>query len=153
MVNIPVVIALFNDDGFVVVPMITVAYDVTVAIPVTISVPLSNRYANRTNTDPNLFRSSRYRAANSSHGGDHYGIPNHCVLLSLLNSRRQYPDARIVPYCWSAKVGGATKGRRRDEEAPRLSLQRSREQINQATREDISSESELNCSLVFSETV
>jgi hypothetical protein len=50
-------------------------------------------------------------------------------------------------------VGGAIKGRRRDEEAPRLSLQRSREQINQATREDISSESELNCSLVFSETV
>jgi hypothetical protein len=65
MVDIPVVIALFDDDGFVVVPMITVAYDITVAIPVTISVPLSNRYANRTNTDPNLFRSSRYRAANS----------------------------------------------------------------------------------------
>jgi hypothetical protein len=56
MVNIPVVIALFNDDGFVVVPMITVADDVTVAVPVTISVTLSNRYANRTNTDSNLFR-------------------------------------------------------------------------------------------------
>jgi hypothetical protein len=91
MVYIPVVIALFDDDGFVVVPVITVAYDVTVAIPVTISVPLSDRYANGTNADPNLFRTGRYRAANASYGGDHYGIPNHCVLLSLLNSSRPIP--------------------------------------------------------------
>jgi hypothetical protein len=104
MVNVPVVIALFNDNGFVAILMITVADNVTVAVPVTISVALSNRYANRTNTDPNLFRSSRHRAANSSHGGDHYGIPNHCALLALLNSRGQYPDAGIVPYCTPAKV-------------------------------------------------
>jgi hypothetical protein len=37
MVNISVVIALFNDDGFVAVPMITVADEVTIAVPVTIS--------------------------------------------------------------------------------------------------------------------
>lgn len=117
MVDIPVVIALFDDDGFVVVPMITVAYDITVAIPVTISVPLSNRYANRTNTDPNLFRSSRYRAANSGHGGDHYGISNHCVLLSLSNSERpipRRPDRSPIadPLKWEEQLkvmGEATK--------------------------------------------
>jgi hypothetical protein len=45
MVNISVVIALFNDDGFVAVLMITVADDVTIGVPVTISVTLTNRYA------------------------------------------------------------------------------------------------------------
>src|SRR5665213_3608702 len=89
MVNISVVIALLNDDGFVAVPMIIVADDVAIAVPVTISVTLSNRYANRTDTD--LFRSSRHCAANSNHGGDHYGILNHCVLLSLLSSGRAIP--------------------------------------------------------------
>jgi hypothetical protein len=39
------------------------------------------------------------------------------------------------------------------KEAARLSQQRSREKINQATREDVSSESELHCSLVFSEKI
>jgi hypothetical protein len=74
MVNVSVVITLFNDDGFVAIPMITVADDVTVAVPVTISVTLTNRYANRANTNPDLFRSSRHCAANSGYGGDHYGI-------------------------------------------------------------------------------
>jgi hypothetical protein len=118
MVDIPVVIALFDDDGFVVVPMITVAYDVTVAIPVTISVPLSNRYANRADTYPNLFRSSRYRAANSGHGGDHYDIPNHCILLSLLNSGRPIPRRQdrspiAGPLKWEEQLkvmGEAPKG-------------------------------------------
>jgi hypothetical protein len=45
MVNISVVIALFNDDDFVAVLMIAVADDVTMAVPVTISVTLTNRYA------------------------------------------------------------------------------------------------------------
>jgi hypothetical protein len=85
MVNISVVITL-ADDGFVAVLMITVADDVTIAVPVTISVILSNRYANRTNTNPDLFRPSRHCAANSNYGGDHYGILYHCVLLSLLSS-------------------------------------------------------------------
>jgi hypothetical protein len=85
MVNISVVIALFNDDGFVAVLMITVTDDVTITVPVTISVTLSNRHADRTNTNPDLFRASRHCAANSSHGGDRYGILYHCVLLSLLN--------------------------------------------------------------------
>ena len=86
MVNISVVIALVNDDGVVAVPMITIADDVTVAVPVTISVALTNRYADRTNTNPHFFRSSRHCAENSGDGGDHYGILNHCVLLSLLSS-------------------------------------------------------------------
>jgi hypothetical protein len=85
MVNISVVIALFNDDGFVTVLMITVADDVTIAVPVTISVTLTNRYASAANTNPHFFSSSRYCTANSSYGGDHYGILNHCVLLSLLD--------------------------------------------------------------------
>jgi hypothetical protein len=88
MVNISVVITLFDDDGLVVVPMITVADDVTitVAVHVTISVTLTNRYANRADADPHFSSSSRHCTANSSDGGDHYGILNHCVLLSLLNS-------------------------------------------------------------------
>jgi hypothetical protein len=96
MVNIPVVIAFVNDDGFVAVPMIIVADDVTVAvtIPVAISVTLTNRYANRADTNANLFRSSRHCAANSSYGGDHYGILNHCVLLSLLSSGKAIPGRR-----------------------------------------------------------
>jgi hypothetical protein len=86
MVDISVVITLLNDDGFVVaIPMITVSDDVTVAVPVTISVTLTNRYASAANANPDLFRSSRHCAENSSDGGDHYGILNHCVFLSLLN--------------------------------------------------------------------
>jgi hypothetical protein len=86
MVNISVVITLLNDDGFVVaIPMITVADDVTIAVPVTISVTLTNGYANRADTNPHFFSSSRHCTANSSYGGDHYGILNHCVFLSLLD--------------------------------------------------------------------
>jgi hypothetical protein len=87
-VNISVVIALVNDDGFVTVLMITVADHVTITVPVTISVTLSNRHANGTNTNPDLFRANRHCAENSSDGGDHYGILYHCVLLSLLSSVR-----------------------------------------------------------------
>jgi hypothetical protein len=94
MVNISVVIALVNDDGVVAVPMITVADDVTVAISVTISVTLANRYASTANTNAHLFRSSRHCAENSSDGGDHYGILNHCVLLSLLNPGRAMSQRR-----------------------------------------------------------
>jgi hypothetical protein len=86
MVNISVMITLFNDDGFVVaIPMITVSDDVTVAVPVTISVTLTNRYASTANTNPELFSSSRHCAENSNYGGDHYGILYHCVILLLLN--------------------------------------------------------------------
>jgi hypothetical protein len=92
MVNISVMITLLNDDGFVVaIAMITVSDDITVAVPVTISVTLTNRYASAANTNPDLFCSSRHCAANSSDGGDHYGILNHCVLLSLLSSARAMP--------------------------------------------------------------
>ena len=92
MVNISVVIALFNNDGFVAVLMITVADDVTITVPVTISVTLSNRHANRTNTNPDLLRSSRHCAANANHGGDYYGILN--VLLSLLSCGKAMPRRR-----------------------------------------------------------
>jgi hypothetical protein len=98
MVDISVVITLLNDDGFVVaIPMITVSDDVTVAVPVTISVTLTNRYASAANANPDLFRSSRHCAENSSDGGDHYGILNHCVFLSLLNLGWQCLNAGIVP--------------------------------------------------------
>jgi hypothetical protein len=92
MVNIPVVITLLDDDGFVTVLMIT--DDVTVTVPVTISVTLTNRYANRADTNAHLFRSSRHCAENSGYGGDHYGILNHCVLLSMLSSARAMPRRR-----------------------------------------------------------
>jgi hypothetical protein len=90
-------IAPFDDDGSVAVLMITVADDVTVTVtvvvPVTI-VTLTNRYANRANANPDLFRSGRHCAANSSYGGDDYGILNHFVLLSLLNSGKAIPGRR-----------------------------------------------------------
>jgi hypothetical protein len=86
MVDISVVIALLDDDGFVAVPMITVADDVPITVPVAISVTLTNRHASGANTNPDLFRSSRHCPAYSSYGGDNYGIMNHCVLLSLLSS-------------------------------------------------------------------
>jgi hypothetical protein len=95
MVNISVVITLLNDDGFVVAtPMITVSDDVTVAVPVTISVTLTNRYASTANTNPDFLRSSRHCAANANHGGDYYGILNHCVLLSLLSCEKAMPGRR-----------------------------------------------------------
>jgi hypothetical protein len=96
MVNVSVVITLVDDDGSVTVLMITIADDVTatVPVPVTISVTLTNRYANRADTNAHLFRSSRHCAANSSDGGDHYGILNHCVFLSLLSSARGMPRRR-----------------------------------------------------------
>lgn len=68
MVNVSVVITLIDNDGSVMVLMIPVADDVTVAVPVTISVTLTNRYANRADTNAHLFRSSRHCAANSSDG-------------------------------------------------------------------------------------
>jgi hypothetical protein len=86
MVDISVVIVLFDDDGFVAVPMITVADNIPITVPVTISVTLTDRYANGANTNPDLFRSSRHCPAYSSYGGDNYGILNHCVLLLLLSS-------------------------------------------------------------------
>jgi hypothetical protein len=92
MVHVSVVITLVDDDSFVTVLMITVADDVTVTV--TISVTLTNRYANRADTNAHLLRSSRHCAANSSYGGDHYGILNHCVLLSLLSSARAMPRRR-----------------------------------------------------------
>jgi hypothetical protein len=94
MVDISVVIAPLDDDGFIAIPMITVADHVTITIPVTISVTLTNRYASTANTNPDLFRSSRHCAANSGDGGNHYGILNHCVLLSLLSSGRAMPRRR-----------------------------------------------------------
>jgi hypothetical protein len=94
MVNISVVIAPLDDDGFVAIPMITVSDDVTVAVPVTISVTLTNRYANTANTNSHLVGASRHCAANSGDGSDHYGILNHCVLLSLLSSARAMPRRR-----------------------------------------------------------
>jgi hypothetical protein len=89
MVNISVVIAPLDDDGLVTILMITVTDDVpvAVAVPVTISVTFTNRHASGTNTNPDLFRSSRHCAAYSGDGGDNYNIFNHCVLLFLLNSR------------------------------------------------------------------
>jgi hypothetical protein len=96
MVNISVVLTLLNDDGIVVaIPMITVSDDVTVAVPVTISVTLTNRYASAANANPDLIRSSRHCAEDSSHGGDHYGILNHCVFLLLLSSGKAMPGRRI----------------------------------------------------------
>jgi hypothetical protein len=88
MVNISVVIAPLDDDGFVAILMITVTDDVAVAVavPVTISVTFTNRYASGANTNPDLFRSSRHCAAYSGEGGDNYSIFDHCVLLSLLDS-------------------------------------------------------------------
>jgi len=74
--------------------MITVSDDVTIPAPVTISVTLTNRYANRADTNPHFFSSSRHCTANSSYGGDHYGILNHCVLLSLLNCGKAMPRRR-----------------------------------------------------------
>jgi hypothetical protein len=91
MVHVSVVITFIDDDGFVTVLMITIADDVTVAVPVTITVTLTNRYANRADTDPHFSSSSRHCTANSSDSGDHYGILNHCVLLSLLNSGKAMP--------------------------------------------------------------
>jgi hypothetical protein len=84
MINISVVIAVFNDDSFVALLMITVADDVAIPVPVSIFVTLSNRYTNRTNTNPDLFRSSRHCAENPNHGGDHYGVLNHCALLVVV---------------------------------------------------------------------
>jgi hypothetical protein len=80
VVDIPVVVTIFDDDGFVAVLMIAVTNDVTVAVPITISVTLSNRCANRTDPDPGLFSSRGHCAANSNHGGDHYGISNQLSL-------------------------------------------------------------------------
>jgi hypothetical protein len=60
MVNISVVIALLDDDGFVAIPMISVADDVTITVPVTISVTLTDRYALvRSFSDPGLDGGSR----------------------------------------------------------------------------------------------
>jgi hypothetical protein len=87
MVNVSVVIALVDDDRSITFLMITVADDITLTVPISISVTLANRYANRADTNPHLFCSSGHCAANPGDGGDHYGILDHCIVLSLLNPR------------------------------------------------------------------
>jgi hypothetical protein len=93
MVNISVVIALLNDDGFVAIPMITVSDDFTVAVPVTISVTLTNRYASTANTNSDLFSPSRHCAENYPgsrgtsvlpSGADIVSLPQHVRLVPIL---------------------------------------------------------------------
>jgi hypothetical protein len=63
-INIPVVIALLDDDGFITIPVVTLANDFAITIPVTVSVSDGHADANGADTNTNFFRASRHRTAN-----------------------------------------------------------------------------------------
>ena len=72
LIAISIVVAVFLNDNRL----------ITVAIPLIVARP--DCYANRPNTDPDLFCSGRHCAANSCYGRNyHCKTSNHYVLLSL----------------------------------------------------------------------
>jgi hypothetical protein len=60
-IDVPVVVALLDHDGFVAV--VTLADNVAIAIPIPVSG--SDGHADRTDTNANFFRASRHSTANS----------------------------------------------------------------------------------------
>jgi hypothetical protein len=69
VIHIPVVVALLDHDGVIVIPVVTIADDFTVAvaIAITITVAGTDRHADRTDAYANFFRTCRHRKGYSSY--------------------------------------------------------------------------------------
>jgi hypothetical protein len=67
VIHIPVVVALLDHHGVIVIPVVTIADDFTVAIAITITVAGTDRHADRTDAYANFFRTCRNRKGYSSY--------------------------------------------------------------------------------------
>jgi hypothetical protein len=67
VIHIPVVIALLDHHGVVVITVVTIADDFTVAIAIAITVAGTDRHAYRTDAYSNFFRTCRHRKGYSSY--------------------------------------------------------------------------------------
>jgi hypothetical protein len=80
------IVTLPDHDGIVAIPVVALPDNFPIAIPIMAG---SDGHAARTDTDPNLFRTSRHRTANSGHCDGYYcKTPDHRMLLSFVNYRR-----------------------------------------------------------------
>jgi hypothetical protein len=89
VVEIAVAVATPPDDnGIVAIPVVTLPDNFPIAIAISI-VAGSDGHAARTDTDPDLFRTSRHCDANSGRRDSYYCKTfNHRMLLRFMNYRR-----------------------------------------------------------------
>jgi hypothetical protein len=74
-VPISVVVTVLPDDNrFVAISAVAIPIVFTVTIAITVTMAFTHGHAMRTYTDSDFFRSSRYCAANSHHGGYCYCV-------------------------------------------------------------------------------
>ena len=71
MIDIPIMVALFDDNRVAVAAITTLAHDVPVAIAVAMS--FADGYAARTHTDANFFRDCRKGGSNKGCSRDNGG--------------------------------------------------------------------------------
>jgi hypothetical protein len=84
VVSVAIAVVIFLDDDSVPIPMfVAIADDCAVAISIAVAVmPSTDRYAGRSDTDSNLFRTRRQRNTNARNSGN-YQSKFHHVLLTL----------------------------------------------------------------------
>jgi hypothetical protein len=84
------IVTLPDHDGIVAIPVVALPDNFPIAIPISIPIVAgSDGHAARTDTDPNFFRTSRHRTANSGHCDGYYcKTPYHRMLLRFMNYRR-----------------------------------------------------------------
>jgi hypothetical protein len=83
VIHIPVVIALLDHDGVVVIPVVTIADNVTVAITITIAVAGTDGHADRTDAYANFLGTCRHRKGYSGYCYRSYYKMLHRMLLVL----------------------------------------------------------------------
>jgi hypothetical protein len=84
LVVVAITVVIILDDHIVPIAMFVAVTDdrtVTISIAVTV-MPSADRYANRSDTNSNLFRARRYCSTNAGDGGNHQSV-SHLVLLTL----------------------------------------------------------------------
>jgi hypothetical protein len=84
VVPIAITVVIFLDDHCVPIAMfVAITDDRTVAISIAVAVmPSADCYANRSDTNPNLFRARGHYSANARNGGNYQSVFHH-VLLTL----------------------------------------------------------------------
>jgi hypothetical protein len=83
MIPVDITILIFLDDDSVPIPMfVTITENCTIAISITITVMAgANGYADRSDTDSNLFRTRRHCSRNARDGGNHQSVVHHVLLM------------------------------------------------------------------------
>jgi hypothetical protein len=79
VVPIAIAVVIFLNDYSVPVPMfVAITYDCTVVISIAVAVmPGADCYANRSDTNANLFRARRQCSTNARNGGNYQSVFHH----------------------------------------------------------------------------